>query len=183
MQDYIIQLFETFGIWALVISVVLNMIISILGVVPSVFLTAANIIVFGLPIGISVSIAGEAIGAVVSFILYRFGIKKVQKTTVPKHKWLQQLSHTNGWQAFWLIISLRILPFIPSGVVTFASAMSNVRLPTFAIASTIGKIPALFIEAFSVYGVLQAGWEIRITLASLSFVVLFTLYVRSKQKI
>jgi uncharacterized membrane protein YdjX (TVP38/TMEM64 family) len=37
-----------FGIWAILISILLNIFISLLGVVPSLFLSGANAVVFGL---------------------------------------------------------------------------------------------------------------------------------------
>ncbi|MBA2872274.1 putative membrane protein YdjX (TVP38/TMEM64 family) [Anoxybacillus calidus] len=39
---------------------------------------------------------------------------------------------------------------IPSGIVTFAAAISQVSLALFVTASTIGKAPALLLEVYSV---------------------------------
>lgn len=180
MQEFTIHLFESLGAWAILISILLNIGISILGVVPSVFITAANILVFGLPIGVATSIAGEALGAIISFYLYRVGIQKFKKPYNGKHATLLKLESAEGWQAFWLIISLRILPFVPSGAVTFISAMSRVHLLTFAIASTLGKIPALFIEAFSVYGVLAIDFNINIIFGFIGIGILLAWIIRSK---
>lgn len=182
MQEFIIHFFENLGIWAIIVSILLNVIISILGVVPSVFITAANILVFGLPIGITVSIIGEALGAIVSFYLYRAGIQKLKKPYTGKNATLQKLENAKGWQAFWLIISLRILPFVPSGAVTFLSAMSHVSITTFAIASTIGKIPALLIEAFSIKNVLAVDFNINILLSCIGGgLILFWLIKKNKK--
>lgn len=180
MQENLVQFFEVLGLWAIVASIIINIVVSILGVVPSIFITAANILVFGLPLGIGISIAGEALGAIISFYLYRLGIHQLRKIQTNQKAIIRKLEHTEGWQAFWGIFSLRILPFIPSGLVTFISATSKVHISTFALASTLGKIPALFIEAFSIYGVIQANLEIKIILACVGLGIFITLFFKSK---
>ena len=178
MQNYTIEIFQHIGWWAIVVSIIFNIIISILAIVPSVFLTAANIIVFGLPLGITISIAGEALGAIVSFSLYRIGVQKFTTNRHIQSSMLQKLQYAKGWQAFWLIIGLRVLPFMPSGAVTFISALSKVTLGIFAIASTLGKIPALLIEAFSVYGLLTLSPEMNIGLTCFGIGILCVLFFK-----
>ncbi|PLT31276.1 VTT domain-containing protein [Peribacillus deserti] len=102
-------------------------------------------------------LAGEALGAVFSFYIYRKGIKKM--TVKPIYTIVRKLQGTTGAELFLLIIALRIFPFIPSGAVTIAGAATTISLPGFALASTIGKIPALLIEAYAVKAVLH--WDIK----------------------
>ena len=70
---------------------------------------------------------------------------------------LERLKNTRGLEAFMLVLILRIFPFAPSGLVTLAASISKISAIAFAVSSTIGKIPALFIEAYSVDAVL--GWK------------------------
>ena len=80
MKQEVLQLFNSYPQYALLLSIGVNILIAVLGVIPSVFLTAANILFFGFWQGTAISFAGESIGAVVAFILYRYGFKnKVQK--------------------------------------------------------------------------------------------------------
>ncbi|QFT87335.1 TVP38/TMEM64 family inner membrane protein YdjZ [Bacillus sp. THAF10] len=173
-RDYLIELFSASGPWiAVVISIVINTIISILAFVPSVFITAANLAFFGFLIGTLISFLGESIGAVVSFWLYRKGIKKFAPDALLKNKWLFRLQQTDGKNAFILVLALRLFPFAPSGLVTLAGATSKIGLGSFAVASTIGKIPALLIEAFSVYQVLQwnTPGKIILTLVAIALLI------------
>ena len=66
MELQILQWFENSRIYAVWISIFLNIIISVLGIVPSVFITAANISFFGFKNGLFLSILGEALGAIIS---------------------------------------------------------------------------------------------------------------------
>ena len=178
METQIIHLFEGLGIFAILVSIVLNVVISVLGVVPSFFLTAANISFFGFGQGLLVSIAGEALGAIVSFYLYRKGIKKVTKKVTIQNRWIQNLKQTGGITAFFLVLALRLAPFVPSGIITLVSAGSKMGIINFSVASTLGKIPALLIEAYSVQTILQFDWQGKMLLAIMSVLIIIFIYWR-----
>ncbi|GGJ71321.1 putative membrane protein YdjX (TVP38/TMEM64 family) [Anoxybacillus voinovskiensis] len=159
MEQQMIALFRTYEPFAFLISIATNVIISILGVVPSVFLTAANLAVFGFWKGTFVSFVGEAVGAIVSFVLYRKGFRKLSETKWFSYPKVKRLLAAEGVEAFSLILSLRLLPFVPSGFVTFVAAIGHTSLLIFIIASSIGKLPALLLEAYSVYQVMNWTWQ------------------------
>ena len=58
-----------------------------------------------------------------------------------------------------------MIPFVPSGLITFAAAVGKVSFSTFFAASSLGKLPALLLEAYSVYAVSQFGWQGKLILA------------------
>lgn len=159
MASYIVELFRESGFFAIVISLFLNILISISAFIPSVFLTGANITFFGFYNGLIISFLGEVLGAIISFILYRKGFLYLTKAANKENKYLKRLQKTSGYEAFFLIIALRILPFIPSGLINIASALSRVSWVTFGLASMIGKLPALIIEAYSVQQLLILSKE------------------------
>ena len=138
MGETLYQLLEQAGMFAVFVSLFVNILVSIIGVLPSVFITVSNLLFFGLYNGLLISLIGEVIGAIISFILYRKGLKKWRLKDA-QHTVLLKLKNLQGKNAFWTILSLRILPFIPSSVVTLGSAFSKVSLGVFAVASTIGK--------------------------------------------
>jgi uncharacterized membrane protein YdjX (TVP38/TMEM64 family) len=157
-------------VWvAVVISLTVSILIALAGIVPSAFVTAANIVYFGFSLGLFLSILGEALGAVISFILYRKGLKKLSGKIDSSRtiKILERLKETDGMEAFLLVLVLRLFPFAPSGLVTLAASYSKIETWAFAVSSTIGKIPALLIEAYSVHTVL--GWETQYQLAAAIF--------------
>ncbi|OLS37855.1 TVP38/TMEM64 family protein [Bacillus sp. MRMR6] len=167
---------------ALFISIILNIIIAISGVIPSAFLTAWNISYFGFTNGLVVSIIGEAAGAIVSFLLYRKGLSKLTEKHHPKNRFIDKLKTTGNLEGIFLVIVLRVLPFVPSGAVTLAAAFSKMGLISFSIASTAGKIPSLFIEAYSVNKVLQfeTEWQIGILIMLFLFYILYRFLKKKK---
>lgn len=167
-------------IFAGMISIILNILIAIAGVLPSAFVTVWTVGTFQFHIALAILIAGEALGAIVSFILYRMGLRKLKLDNRLKNNFLRRLKNTKGTDAIFLIIFLRLLPFIPSGLVTMTAAFSKMKLLPFSIASTIGKIPALFIEAYSVYHILNLSAKIQMGLI-LAILLAYTAYKKYKK--
>jgi len=131
---------------AILVSVILNIVLSIVGVIPSAFLTVINITVFGFWGGFWVSLVGEIMGSVVAFWLYRKGFRRFIDSRTKHTPRLQKLLHASQAEAFVFVIGLRLLPFMPSGLVNLYAALGTMSFLSFALASSIGKIPALLIE-------------------------------------
>ncbi|MDQ7864664.1 hypothetical protein RCO48_36895 [Peribacillus frigoritolerans] len=77
------------ALFSIAVSLVFNILISVLGFIPSVFITAANISVFGFEKGLILSYIGEIAGAVVSFWLYRKGFQTF-KPKFMKNRWVKE---------------------------------------------------------------------------------------------
>lgn len=181
MEEQLIYYFREYGNYAIIISILINIVIAVLGVIPSFFITGANLIFFGFWMGTFISFVGEATGAIFAFYLYRKGFKKMSQKSLQKYPKIKKLIETQGKEAFYMILSLRLLPFIPSGLITFAGAIGKVSLGLFALASSIGKIPALFIEAYSVYQVTQFEWLGKVILMLASFYLIYLVWEKRKR--
>ena len=181
METQVLYWFESSGLYAVWLSIILNIIISVLGVVPSFFITAANISFFGFENGLLLSVLGEAFGAIISYYLYRKGINKIRNKILIKNKYLNRLMQSKGIEAFLLILSLRIFPLMPSGLVTLVSASSKVGILNFSIASTFGKIPALVIEAYSIQQILNWNWQGKVILSLISLFILGLLFRKNRK--
>ncbi|MGL5020837.1 MAG: TVP38/TMEM64 family protein [Mycoplasmatales bacterium] len=145
-SSWFLEILNQYAGYAILISIIANIIVAILGVVPSVFITIGNVLFFGYVNGFIISIIGEAIGAVISFLLYRKGFKKMNDNMFSKNDKVQKLMHATKRQGMELIFSFRLFPYMPSGFVTYGAAVSNIGVLPFTIASTLGKIPSLLIE-------------------------------------
>ena len=173
MKEAVLHFFQEYPNLALASSLLISILIAVLGVVPSFFVTAANILFFGFWPGVAVSFAGEALGAVVAFYLYRKGFKKGAGEKIGKYKTVSALINAENKKAFWLVLSLRLIPFVPSGLVTFAAAIGRVSAFIFLIASSLGKFPALLMEGYAVYQVTEFGWQGKLILTIVALAILF----------
>ena len=144
---------------AIPLSLLVELIIAVAGFLPSVFITAANVAVFGLWWGTALSIAGESLGAVAAFLLYRRGLDRLAggpgRFAAGLQERMRRLSEAPEGRAFALVLAFRLLPYVPSGAVTLGAAAGRMRAWTFTAASTLGKIPALAVEVATVSLALQ----------------------------
>jgi uncharacterized membrane protein YdjX (TVP38/TMEM64 family) len=184
MKEHVVELLQNYKPYAFFISILISVVISIAGFIPSLFLTAANLVVFGFWKGTALSFIGEGVGAIVSFLIYRKGFRKISETKIFHNRKMIRLLEVKGKQAFTLVFSLRLMPFVPSGVVTFLAAMGKMSIVIFAVSSTIGKLPALLFEAYSANQMIQWTWQgkmIIMIFAGILFIsVLRSLYLKNK---
>lgn len=78
---------------------------------------------------------------------------------------------------------LRLIPFVPSGLVTAGASLTLISGPLFTIASTIGKIPAVFLEVAVVYGLINtipSGYQYSI--AILILIVSLLIWNKNRRK-
>ena len=151
----IISIFEKYNEVAILISLLVNILISLVGVLPSIFLTGANILFFGPVYGVIISLLGETIGGYITFKVYRLGLKPTKEKIHGRYGLLDKLLDSTGISAGIIIFQGRIIPFIPSGFVTLAASMSKVSDKIFIIATFLGKLPSIILEALISYDLLN----------------------------
>ena len=173
VQESLLHLFKEYSQLAIFISICISIIVAVLGILPSVFITAANILFFGFWNGTLISFLGETMGAGIAFLLYRKGFKKTAEKKLQKYHQVKRLVEAGNKEAFYLIFSLRLIPFIPSGLITFAAAIGRVAFGVFLLASSLGKIPALLMEAYSVKEVTRFGWQGKFILALVALTLVY----------
>lgn len=181
MKEQILQLFGQYPEAAIFISLAVSIVVAVLGLVPSVFITAANILFFGFWKGTLISFLGEALGAIISFWLYRKGFRNIMGGALNRYPKARRLVTATGWDAAVLIFSLRMLPFVPSGLVTFAAAVGTVPAWLFVAASSLGKLPALLLEAYAVYQVAAFGWQGKLLLTAAALGLLYWVWQQRRK--
>jgi len=153
-EIWLTGLLTSYRALAIPLSLLVEIIIAVLGFLPSFFITAANVAVFGIWWGTALSIVGESVGAVAAFVLYRRGLDRIASGSgsfsTGLEKRMRRLSEAPEGRAFALVLAFRLLPYVPSGAVTLGAAGGRMRAWTFTAASTLGKIPALAVEVATV---------------------------------
>ena len=137
-----------------VLMLLLNLLSSVIGFIPSVFLTTVNIDLFGIKIGTFLSLSGEIIGVAMGFYFYRWGFSKI-KSTWSSHSFWDKFQRQDNRSIISTVILLRLLPLVPSGLVTAGASLTSISGWSFFIASSIGKIPSVILEIGAVYGMMK----------------------------
>ena len=142
----LVEYLRSFGPWAMVVSFFLDVLINVGSIFPSIFLSTANGLIFGLPLGILISWLAETVGVVISFLLMRFFFRSTAEKLIAKSNSLKHIDEASGkhgleWMAF-----ARALPYFPSGILTAVGAVSSISVRDYVIANLIGKFPSTALE-------------------------------------
>ncbi|UHA73823.1 TVP38/TMEM64 family protein [Paenibacillus sp. 481] len=175
---------QQFGVWAVLISILINVLISLLGVVPTLFISGANAIVFGIVPGLLISLAGETLGLIVSFWVYRLGWSKVNRTSsarTDRWQWMQRLHSASRRQQNWMLFIARLTPLMPSGLITAVAAISTIRFTDFVFVSFVGKIPSIALETIIGHDLIRGGEQLPRLAISLIFVIIIYFIFRNKK--
>ena len=142
----LVEYLRSFVPWAMVVSFFLDVLINAGSIFPSIFLSTANGLIFGLPLGILISWLAETVGVVISFLLMRFFFRSTAEKLIAKSNSLKHIDEASGkhgleWMAF-----ARALPYFPSGILTAIGAVSSISVRDYIIANLIGKFPSTALE-------------------------------------
>jgi uncharacterized membrane protein YdjX (TVP38/TMEM64 family) len=128
-----------------------NIAIGALGFIPSLLVTPVNLDRFGLVGGSVLSVSGEILGALCGFWLYRYGAKHISLSW-QQHRWFRFFQRQQTKSVFWSVLLLRLVPFVPSGVITAGAAVTRISTAAFFAASSLGKLPAVALEIAVAFG-------------------------------
>lgn len=155
MTQILIDWFATHPKWAVFLSFGISLCIHFIGVIPSVFITTANVLVWGPFWGGLLSFAGEVVGSWVAFLLYRWGIKTIDYQRLSSGQWLKSMHDWGQKQLFFAILMGRLIPMVPSVFVNMFAALTKISALHFFVATLIGKIPAMILEVLISYDLIH----------------------------
>ena len=145
-MEVLVEELRRYGIWALFVSFVLDVVINVLGFLPSIFLSTANGVVFGIFVGTIVSWLGESVGVVLSFWLMRYLLRDAAEAIIAKSSMLSKIDELSGPNGFRAMLVARSIPYFPSGIITALGAVSKISSRDYILATFIGKFPAVALE-------------------------------------
>ena len=141
-----IEYINSFGTAAIVFSFFLDVLINAVGFLPSVFVSTANGVLFGVFVGILVSWLAETVGVILSFLLMRSILRETAQKLIAKSKYLTKLDDLSGRKGFQIMLVIRMLPYFPSGIITALGAVSKIQLRDYILANLLGKFPSTALE-------------------------------------
>lgn len=116
---------------------------SILTILGGIFGGAAFGVIGGTLYAGSATLLGATLGASVLFLAVRtLRLAQLRKRVAP---FLDRFSAGIEKDAFFYLLSLRLIPFFPFAVVNVIPAMLNIRLWVYALATLLGIAPAVYV--------------------------------------
>lgn len=144
--EKIAEYLRSFGVWAMLFSFIIDVLINALGFLPSIFISTANGVVFGIGWGVVISWLAETVGVVISFILMRSILRSSAEKLIAKSNYLKKVDEFSGENGFKMMLIARTLPYFPSGIITAVGALSQISLRDYIFANLIGKFPSTALE-------------------------------------
>jgi len=135
-----------FGVWAMVVSFFVDVLINALSVLPSIFISTANGVLFGVIPGIILSWLAETVGVVISFLLMRTLLRESAEKLIKKSPYLKKLDDFSGENGFKMMLIARTIPYFPSGILTALGAVSKISVRDYILSNLIGKFPSTALE-------------------------------------
>ena len=145
-MEEVAEYIQSFGPMAMVVSMVLDIFVNAVGFLPSIFISTANGLVFGLWLGIIISWLAETIGVVISFYIMRYFLRDTADKLIAKSTVLMKVDDFSGKNGFVVMLFARSLPYFPSGVITALGAISKIKPRDYILANLIGKFPSTALE-------------------------------------
>ena len=136
-----------YGSLAVVFSFLLTLFVNAIGFPPAIIFSTANTLIFGIVPGIILSVVAETVGVTISFILLRFFFRDTAKKVIAKSKRLRSIDKYSSKKGFTVMLIARMVPYLPSGLLNAAGALSAMSLWDYFLASLVGKFPSTGIEA------------------------------------
>ena len=127
------------GLWAPVLFVVLQGVLTVTPVPRSIFTVAAGVL-FGAIGGLLLTITGTAIAAAAAYWLARLvGGRFVERHLHrPQVAWVRARLDRSSLLA---MVSLRLIPAVPFSVLNYAAALSRVRFAPYLLGTVLGVLP------------------------------------------
>ncbi len=138
---------QGYGSLAVVFSFLLTLFVNAIGFPPAIIFSTANTLIFGIVPGIVLSVIAETFGVTISFILLRFFFRDSAKKIIRKSKRLSSIDKYSSKNGFTVMLIARMVPYVPSGILNAAGALSAMSLLDYFLASLVGKFPSTGIEA------------------------------------
>ena len=145
MQETI-DFIRSFDVWAMFFSFCLDVLVNALGFLPSIFISTANGVLFGVVPGVIVSWLAETTGVIISFFLMRTILRDSAEKLIQKSPYLTRLDEFSGEKGFQLMLVARTLPYFPSGILTALGAVSRISAKDYMLSNLIGKFPSTALE-------------------------------------
>lgn len=174
MADWLLS----FGAWAVIISIVVMIIQTIATPVPLFLVAGANGFIFGIHWGIVTTLAGALLGATVAFFMARFLARDYFTRRLSRYMpQVEEMSKQSGAKVVFLA---RLVPILPSSIVSYAAGLSRVSFRGFFLASVFGKLPEIIIYTALGHSLERAGGIL--TRVTVIILVISLLYISLQSK-
>ncbi|ABO50130.1 conserved hypothetical protein [Desulforamulus reducens MI-1] len=135
---------RSFGAMTVVISLSLMVLQTLFTPLPLFLLAGANGFIFGVWYGILITLVGSILGATIAFYVAR-GFGRGMLSRYLKENYLAKVDEMSCREGPWMVFMARLIPVIPSSIISYLAGLSKMTFRGFFVATAIGKVPEIVI--------------------------------------
>lgn len=130
----------SYGIWAPLVFVLVQIFGCIVAPIPGNILMMSGGFLFGVPMGVALSVIGLFIGSLITFSLARvLGRPFVEKLADPED--LEAADKFFEEKGFYAVLIFRLIPVISLDLVSYGMGLTSMSFKDYVLATIIGMIP------------------------------------------
>jgi len=133
------------GHWGPLLLVLLMVLAVVVGPIPTLPVSAASGLAFGMLQGTLIAVTGAALGAMVAFWSSRILARDYFRRKLSNHPVFASDAPQNS--LFWGILFTRLVPLFSFALISYAAGLTSVTALRFLLASVIGMMPMTFVFA------------------------------------
>lgn len=162
---------ETWGIWAPISFIGLQVVQVVIFIIPGEFTQIAGGLIFGTIGGFLYSSLGIAIGSVFNFYLARLLGKGFVHILFKKEscdRFESIISTGKAKQVFFLLF---LIPGIPKDIVCYIAGLSKIKFIEFFLISTVGRAPALIVSVIIGDAIAEQEWILAMIICAVALII------------
>ncbi len=148
LNDIINDFLLNIGFWGPVLGCILILFESMIPILPLFVFITINFLSFGTLIGFIVSWVFTCVGCIISFVIFRKGIKNWFDKKIKNNKKLSKIMKIINKISFEQLTILIAIPFTPAFLINIAAGLSKMPLKKYLSSLLIGKIFMVFFWGF-----------------------------------
>ncbi|MCI0182835.1 MAG: VTT domain-containing protein [Acidibacillus sp.] len=173
------------GIFGLVISYFMIVIQTVVPFAPFALLAGFNATVHGLIVGYLITFAGAFTGALLLYLVavkaWDTFLRKRLQQFLKRHPKIEsafeQVAKERGTSVFFVILTLRLQPWLPSSAIDIMAGAAHVRFWPFVAATVAGQAPMIALESYVGHRILHfRSHQLEIWIIGIVSAVLLVIY-------
>lgn len=178
MTGWLLEVTQFDGFDILIITIPLALIQGIVGFFPFATLVMLHISVLGIVDGL---VASWFVGSVAGLAVYL--ICKFFFSDWFNRRWLSKLKKYEKWQksldryGVWAVIFLRTIPIMPNNLISFMSAISNLKTSSYTWANIVGNLSSIWLFGILSASIVFPGMDLRWLILSYALFLLALILV------
>ncbi len=151
---------ESYGVAAPAVFIAVQVLQVVVFVIPGEFPQLAAGYLFGVPLGIALTLAGAALGSAIGFLLARALGRPFLHAIMSKERSIRVEELIASPRGVATLFLLYLIPGIPKDVLCYVAGIGPIRLSVYLLASTVGRLPGVAVSVISGDAAAEQQWVV-----------------------